>query len=480
MQRFIHNMVQRLPSDDSRRRLILAVLVLSLSLFVVFILNLTSERQTEQKPEKPNPVNLAVTAAAEAVNSGQARARQYTRSLPSAKPFEFAEGDSEGNWTSGENNLIKGEISPGQSLFQSLTARKIPAGPTQRLIDGSRDVFDFTKCRPGDRWLAFVNEDGTVEKFKYQVSRTKLWRATLTKDGEYQAEKIDVPVQTRIDTITGTVNTSLWQTLRSRGERGELTYDFADIFAYSIDFNTETRPGDKFTIVVEKQFLNGDFLDYGTILAAEYINRGHQMRAYYFELSEEESGYYTEKGKNLERQFLKSPLATIRITSRYGQRHHPVLGDTRMHNGVDYGAPVGTNIRAVADGTVVFAGWKGANGRLITLRHANGYITHYAHLHDIDVTPGERVEKKEIIGEVGNTGRSTGPHLHYGMKQYGNYVNPLEVETDRAPPLKGDEKEKFKEKIVPPLRSRLEIATIQRMIDIPLSLKDIPGLQADD
>lgn len=212
-----------------------------------------------------------------------------------------------------------------------------------------------------------------------------------------------------------------------------------------------------------------------------YAGRGGVNYGFYYETEGGESGYYDENGENLQRQFLKSPLASVRVTSVYGKRYHPVLKRMRMHNGIDYGAPVGTPIRSVADGTVTFAGWKGANGKLIAIKHANGYRTYYAHLHKISkgIRPGKRVTKKTIIGQVGNTGRSTGPHLHFGMKRHGKYVNPRKVDFARGEPLTGAEKKQYVADVAGPIKEKLDKELEKSAPALPTAeLDDQPSIGA--
>jgi murein DD-endopeptidase MepM/ murein hydrolase activator NlpD len=384
-------------------------------------------------------------------------------------------------WNEGEETAIRGVLQKNQSVFVALQNRNLSNQAIHSVVTATSEKFEFRKSRPGDEWFAEVDPDGTISRFRYKTSPEDIWETTRTSDGGYACEKVDVPVKIREEAIGGTVNSSLWQSMVDLGEDGSLIYRFADIFAYTIDFNTETRPGDQFGLVFEKIYLNGKFLRYGRIVAGMYSGRNGIKYGFYYRTEDGESGYYDESGENLQRQFLKSPLASVRVTSTYGKRYHPVLKRMRMHNGIDYGAPVGTPIRSVSDGTVRFAGWKGANGKLISIKHANGYSTYYAHLSKIEkgIRPGRRVTKKTIIGRVGNTGRSTGPHLHFGMKRHGKYVNPRKVDFARGEPIKGAEKEKYLEEVAKPLKEKIDTA-----VDLPAplptaELEEKPSISAD-
>ncbi len=365
-------------------------------------------------------------------------------------------------WTQGEPATMRGTLESHRSVFAALRARNLLSAQIQPVVDATGDVFDFKRSRPDDEWYVEVDSTGTITKFRYQTSPVDIWETVRNSNGSYACSKIKVPVERRRTTVAGTVEESLWTAFADSGagDSAVLIDRFSDIFAYSVDFNRETRPGDRFTLVVEKVYLEGEFLRYGRIVAAEYLQGDGDVHRGFYHENDDESGYYNADGQSLKRQFLKSPLATTRVTSQFGQRHHPVLDESRMHRGVDYGAPTGTPVRAVADGTVSYAGRKGANGNLVVLQHANGYVTLYAHLHDISdgLHSGERVSKKTIIGEVGSTGRSTGPHLHFGMKQHGRYVDPMEIDAKRAEPLGDDERERFKRQVVEPMSKQLESA----------------------
>ncbi len=359
-------------------------------------------------------------------------------------------------FVAGESTRMRGTLQKNESVFLALQNRNVDPAKIHEAVTATSKEFDFRKSRPGDDWFAEVDAEGNITKFTYQTSPEDIWETTRDDDGNYLCEKSEVATQTRIDHAVGTIDASLWQTLENAGAGPQLAAAFIDLFAYTIDFNSETQPGDQFAIVFERVFLDGEFLRYGKILAARYVGQESTQDAYFHVSSDGEEGYYDLAGESMKGQFLKSPLATVRITSRYGRRFHPVLGRMKMHAGVDYGAPTGTPVQSVADGTVTYAGWKGANGKLVSVRHANGYVTHYAHLSKIHVKRGQKVSKKTVIGKVGNTGRSTGPHLHFGMTKNGRHINPLEVDFARGEPLKGKELDLFETQVVKPLKEKLD------------------------
>ena len=223
---------------------------------------------------------------------------------------------------------------------------------------------------------------------------------------------------------------SLVAAMDHAGETIDLSLALAAIFASDIDFNTGLQPGDRFELVVEKRYREGNqFAGYGPILAAELHNDRRRLRGVRFQPDGGSPGYFDEEGRSLRKFFLRSPLKFEPvITSAFsGRRFHPVLHEYRAHQGVDYRAPTGAPVVAVASGTVVFAGVSGGSGRMVHLRHANGFESQYLHLSSIAVRAGSRVSQGNLIGRVGSTGLATGPHLHYALRKNGVNVNPVAI-----------------------------------------------------
>jgi murein DD-endopeptidase MepM/ murein hydrolase activator NlpD len=257
--------------------------------------------------------------------------------------------------------------------------------------------------------------------------------------GTYEAAEEKLPYETEIDMIWGTIEDNLPNAIAKEGERATLAYELSEIFAWDVDFYIDLRKGDSFKILFEKKYLKDEFAGYGSVLAATFTNRGTTFQAYRFTYPDtKESDYFNEKGESLRKEFLKSPFKyTPRITSRFSHsRLHPVRKVYRPHYGVDYAAKVGTPVNATADGTVLFAGWSGASGRMIRIRHKNNYETMYLHLRRCYVKKGDRVTGGQKIAEVGASGEVTGPHLDYRIKYAGTYINPLAYRFKPVEPLR--------------------------------------------
>ena len=308
------------------------------------------------------------------------------------------------------------------------------------------DLIDFRRMRPGDSMKARLDADGGL--LSLDVTRGMLEQARTKRGADgWEPERIDVAVDTVVAEVNGAVRTSLWDALHQAGEDARLVQDLVEIFAYEIDFYSEVHPGDRFSLLVEKRYANGQFLDYGDVTAAQFVSGDDDHLAFLERSPVTGANYYDEDGNSLRKQLLKAPLKYGPVTSGFGVRRHPILGYTRNHNGTDYGVPIGTPVWSVGDGRVSTAGWHGGFGRLVEVTHPNGWVSQYAHLSRINVHVGQHVQQKDIVGLVGQTGLATGPHLHYGLKKNGAYVNSLAQKFERSPSLTGSDLLAFNKRV---------------------------------
>ncbi|MEQ8275846.1 MAG: peptidoglycan DD-metalloendopeptidase family protein [Deltaproteobacteria bacterium] len=309
---------------------------------------------------------------------------------------------------------ITGKIRSGERVADVLERAGVSVLEIDRALATLTGKVDFTKTRVGDRYVVEPAAHGKLARFVYETSPLNAWTVRADGDG-YVAEKKDVKVERVVTLVEGEVGSSLYQAFIDAGEGAALAMQLAHVYRYDIDFNTETRKGDRFRLYVEKDEVEGETVGYGRILAAEYGER---------RLFELDGAYYDENGKAAKKAFLKSPLAFTRISSAFGYRTHPITRRKHFHGGVDYAAPTGTPVQSVADGVVTFAARKGPNGKMVKVRHPGGYESYYLHLSRILVKRGQRVSQSTLVGRVGSTGRSTGPHLDFRLKQNGKYLNP--------------------------------------------------------
>jgi murein DD-endopeptidase MepM/ murein hydrolase activator NlpD len=226
--------------------------------------------------------------------------------------------------------------------------------------------------------------------------------------------------------------------MMAMGEKPQLIADYTDIFGWEIDFFSEVQPDDSFSILFERKYCDSTCIGYGMILAATYSGQIGAFSGFRFTDLEGTTDYYNSEGQNLRKTFQKSPLRFSRVSSFFGRRFHPIRRVMRQHHGVDYVAPRGTPVEAVSDGRVISAGWSGGYGRLVAVGHAEGYETRYGHLSGFakGIRRGAPVKQGQVVGYVGSTGLSTGPHLHYEVRKYGSATNPLRLNPPRRSPVK--------------------------------------------
>ncbi|MGW8284533.1 MAG: peptidoglycan DD-metalloendopeptidase family protein [Candidatus Deferrimicrobiaceae bacterium] len=330
---------------------------------------------------------------------------------------------------------IRGVVKPGETMFDIFKKYGLPSQDLFSLKEASASVHRLGKITTGKPYRIKLGPDNNVLSLTYQINDDVVLNITRTDDPGFRAEKITIPYETKLSKVGGTIENNLYDSLGNGGESGLLAYALSDIFSWDIDFTTDLRNGDTFKIVVEEHWLDGRFKQYGNILAAEFTNDGKVYRAFRYEGPDGRAGYFDEEGKSMQRSFLKAPLSYRRISSGFTySRMHPILKIRRPHLGVDYVAPRGTPVSALGDGTIQFAGYKGANGNLVILRHPKGFTTYYGHLHKIrrGIRRGARVAQGDVIGYVGSTGRATGPHLDFRMKKGNRFINPQRVDVPRS------------------------------------------------
>ena len=352
--------------------------------------------------------------------------------------------------------LISARVFPGATMASLLRANQIAESEVAALVARASTVFDLRRVRVDQPYRLARALDGALRWFEYEIDANRLLKIARAPDlpvPEFVAAIVPIEKESRTVTVRGTIGTdanSLVAAMDHAGETIDLSLALAAIFASDIDFNTGLQPGDRFELVVEKLYREGNqFAGYGPILAAELHNDRRRLRAVRFQPDRGLPGYFDEEGRSLRKFFLRSPLKFEPvITSTFsGRRFHPVLHEYRAHQGVDYRAPTGAPVVAVASGTVVFAGVNGGSGRMVHLRHANGFESQYLHLSSIAVRAGSRISQGDLIGRVGSTGLATGPHLHYALRRNGVHVNPVAVHRAMPPgdPIPSGDARRFAE-----------------------------------
>jgi murein DD-endopeptidase MepM/ murein hydrolase activator NlpD len=334
-------------------------------------------------------------------------------------------------------NVTTGHIASGGTVAQALAGQGVPPALIHDISRAMRGVFDFRRAHAGDFYALIRDENGGILSFEFYRGRRTIYRIEAEGD-RLVASESQVPLELRVVRLGGVIQRSLSESMRALGERSDLVQAFADIFVWDLDFSTQTRPGDEFRLVFEKYYDREGFVGYGRVLAAEYRTAYREFVTVYFEDDEGYGDYFTPEGNSVRRTFLRAPVDYTRISSRYTKsRLHPVLKVRRAHEAVDYAAPSGTPVWAVADGEVVHVGRNGGLGRLVKIRHSNGYTSYYGHLSGYakGLAVGRRVRQKEVIGYVGQSGLATGPHLDYRLHKGGRYLDPLKVRFPKGDPI---------------------------------------------
>lgn len=323
----------------------------------------------------------------------------------------------------------------------------------------SRDASPFTsQLRPGQPLSAKTNADGVLLSLIYHPTNTTSFEVNLTDHG-YVGHTADATLDTISVTKSAVINSSLFAATDAANIPDNIALQIVDIFAADIDFRSDLRRGDHFSVVYESNMVNGQEVNTGKVQAVEFVNNGKSYRAVMYRNPEGEASYYTPEGKSLHKSFLRSPLEFSRISSGFSLgRFHPILQTMRAHKGTDFAAPIGTRVKASGDAVVDFVGSKGGYGNLIVLKHANNISTVYGHLSRFadGLKRGTRVSQGDIIGFVGMTGLATGPHLHYEFLLNGEQHDPLKVALPTAVPLDDRYRADFMAKSAP-LLSQLQL-----------------------
>lgn len=339
-------------------------------------------------------------------------------------------------------SVVRGEIERGKTLAAALSSVISPREIFD-LVESARSSYDLKKVMPGRPFRVSLGEDGKLRTFAYAIDELRTLRVSKREDGLH-ADIAAREYEVRVGTAAGVIESSLFETIDAIGEKDELAMQLSEIFAWDIDFNTSIQRGDAFRVAVEKLYLDGELRRYGRVLSAEFVNSGRTLRAVRFEGADGNGAYYEPSGQPLKKAFLKSPLRFTRVSSSFSRgRFHPVLQVKRAHNGADLAAGYGTPVRAIGFGTVVSAGVRGGYGKLVVVRHANGFTSYYGHLSKILARSGQRVSQGDLVGLVGATGLATGPHLHYGIMKNGSWADPMRIQSPPAEPLRAEDRSAF-------------------------------------
>jgi murein DD-endopeptidase MepM/ murein hydrolase activator NlpD len=341
-------------------------------------------------------------------------------------------------------------VANGDTLMELLVREGLERSEAHNVIVTLQKVFNPRRIRQGQEvTLAFEhldNYDPMFQNMNLKLDVTRSVQVARCPENGFVVQDLTFELGTRPVRAEAEINSSLYNAAINAGMPIEVLMQMIRAYSFDIDFQRDIQPGDQFAVLFEELVDgNGEFVRGGSVLFANLNTRGRSLPIYRYETSDGEVDFFNDKGQSVRKTLMVTPIDGARLSSGYGKRRHPILGYSRMHQGLDFAAPTGTPIMAAGDGVVEYAGRKGNYGNYIRLRHPNEYHTVYAHMSRFasGIRQGARVKQGEIIGYVGSTGLSTGPHLHYEVHHRGSHVNPASVVSPPGRTLKGEELERF-------------------------------------
>ncbi|MBO1923177.1 peptidoglycan DD-metalloendopeptidase family protein [Thiomicrorhabdus sp. 6S3-12] len=346
-----------------------------------------------------------------------------------------------------QNNWIQKTVTIKRNDALSTALERVGVGAsTVYKISQTKNSGLMTNLKVGDKLTVWLDQNSDLQRIVYPKSKT-LDHELIRTDTGFRINKVEKSVEIRTKTAYGEIKGAFYPAAERAGLSPKSIMQLAEMLAWDVDLSRELRDGDYFKVIYETRYLNDEYIGDGDILAVQITSDGGKQihNGFILRDGDEVIGYYDENGNNLKKAFLKAPLDTVRITSRFNpKRLHPIFGKRRPHRGVDYGAPTGTPIKVTGNGQIVYRGWKGGYGKVVKVRHNNTYTTMYAHMSRFGkYKKGQMVKQGQVIGYVGSTGNSTGAHLHYEFLLNGKHVDPLKIKFPAAGPVNAKYKQDF-------------------------------------
>jgi len=342
-------------------------------------------------------------------------------------------------------NVLKGLVKPGQTLGEILYANHINHSEIAEIVDKSKNIFDVRRVKPGSEYTVICKKD-SIDKAVYFIYQENIIDyVVFDLVGEIDIYRGKKEVITKLKRSQGKIIYSLSESIDSLKVSPRVSIQLSEIYAWTIDF-FKIQKGDEFNVYYENNYVEGNYIGIGKILASEFTHKNKKFYAFYYQENENYGEYFDEKGRSLRKAFLKAPLNFYRISSRYSKnRRHPVTGQWKGHFGTDYAAPKGTPIMTTANGTISAVGYTKNNGNFVKVRHNGTYTTQYLHMSKIKpgLKKGIYVEQGEIIGFVGSTGLATGPHVCYRFWKNGKQVDPYKENLPPGAPIKKENEEGY-------------------------------------
>ncbi|MGC9046503.1 MAG: peptidoglycan DD-metalloendopeptidase family protein [Minisyncoccia bacterium] len=321
-------------------------------------------------------------------------------------------------------NILNYVIKPGDTFLTIAQHFGLTNVEIQNILNRSKKIFDFSKIQIGNL-IKFTFTNNVLAAIEYFTNDDK--KIIIEPNNNFNVYTTPVDYTIKLKTVKVILHNSLFQDSIAQGLSPKIIMNITDILGWDIDFATDIRDNDNFTVIYQEKYYDNKLMGDGKIIALRFSNQNKNYWAFYFNYNNTD-GYFDLDGHNIAKQFLKSPLQYSYISSGFSyNRLNPITKEYGPHRAVDYAAPYGTPVHATADGVILIAGWHGTAGIFVEIKHANGFITGYAHLSKIPagIKVGSKVKQGQLIGYVGATGEATGPHLHYQVLHNGNYINPL-------------------------------------------------------
>jgi len=411
-----------------KRHLALAVILSSFFVLVLMLLpspEASAKRTIIQVDAPIEPINLsrAATTPTNTVNSA---------------PSNTAKEPKRPNW-------LSITVKDGDTLSHIFKRAGLSARDVHEVTHSGQAAKSLKHLKPGQKFQFDINNQHALTQLNYIESRLENTLFSRMDNG-FSAQKTVQTLQPFTTYAEGVIESSLFLAAEKAGLSQSIIMELANVFGWDVDFSLDIRKGDRFRVVYEELYLNGEKIKNGDILSAQFINQGKTFTAIRYETSDRGSDYFTPDGESMRKAFLRSPISFARISSHFNlKRKHPVLHTIRAHKGTDYAASRGTPIKSTGDGKIIFAGRKGGYGRTVIVQHGQRYRTLYAHMKNYGkgMRSGKRVKQGQVIGYVGSSGLATGPHLHYEFYVNGSVRNPVTVKLPHANPISKRDKKAF-------------------------------------
>ena len=372
-----------------------------------------------------------------------------------------------------DSRVLSGRIRRGDNLYTAFKRLGLTRHLTDRIVGTLAPLYNFRRARPGQTFTIRVSGNGMqVFEFEFRAGPSVVY--LVRREGDrLVAERSTKPIERRVVLVGIPISGPLYVSVRKSGEKPTVAGLIIRALSWDLNFYTDLHKGDVIKLVLEKEYLDGSFYRYGRLLAAKYEGKTKRSTALWYQTVSGKTGYFDERGRSFRRNIIKTPLRYTKITSKFNRhRFHPVLHRYRAHLGVDLAAPSGTPVWAAADGEVAFAARNRAAGNMVVINHESNLTAVYMHLLRFarGIKKGVTVRQRQVIGYVGSTGRTTGPHLHFGIKVNGEYVDPLKFKAIRATGIPAREMGAFR-RMTAPLVERLTAMKVTHPVVVPAGEK---------